>query len=143
MKIQESKIQLSIQYDQVCLLSDNEKEVLIIDQAKRIPDLQDWEVRALLDLCNYKRQRDKSLSAMPNENVNIWMDRGLAVLYEYAGFLDSYSYATERLEILQLMYYQSNINEVLTSQEIHPKKFSSSTYFYCNFFLCQSNQFRL
>lgn len=74
-----SRSKLSLPFSQACKLKDDQKCKLIECQARRIA-IEEWEIKAMLDVC---------LS-------NGWLDKGLAVLYEYAGHLDDLKKAVEQ-----------------------------------------------
>ena len=67
-----SRTKLTLPFNQACKLTDPQKCKLMECQARRIA-VEEWEIKALLDVCS----------------ANGWTDKGLAVLYEYAGHLDS------------------------------------------------------
>ena len=73
-----SKAKISLPFSQACKLSEKQKIKLISCQARRI-SIQDWEVVSLVDICKSKG----------------WIDKGLAVLYEYAGYIDDFKYLSE------------------------------------------------
>jgi hypothetical protein len=62
---------IALPFNQACKLSDEQKCKLIICQARRVA-IQEWEIESLLWICKSKG----------------WIDKGLAVLYEYAGYID-------------------------------------------------------
>ena len=52
------KIHLPISYQQAINCSEEKKEKILLSQAKRISHLQEWEVKALLRLCNDREQEE-------------------------------------------------------------------------------------
>lgn len=68
------KIKMSLSYRRASKLSDEQKCKLIACQASRAL-IAPWEVEALLNFCQ--------------TNGNGWIDRGMALMYEYAGYMDS------------------------------------------------------
>jgi len=68
------KIKMSLSYRKASKLSNEQKYKLMAYQASRASIAQ-WEIQALLNICQ--------------TNGNEWIDRGLALLYEYAGYMDS------------------------------------------------------
>lgn len=62
---------ISIPFAQACRMGNEQKCKIIVFQAKRI-SIEKWEIRAILHICRSKG----------------WLDKGLAVLYEYAGYMD-------------------------------------------------------
>ncbi len=66
-----SHAKIALPFNQACKLNDEQKCKLIICQARRI-SIQEWEIESLLEICKSKG----------------WIDKGLAVLYEYAGYID-------------------------------------------------------
>ncbi len=73
---------LSLPFSQACKLSEEQKRKLIECQAKRIY-IEEWEITALHDLC------------INNGSI----DKGLAVLYEYAGYVDDLKKVVENRSI--------------------------------------------
>lgn len=74
-----SRSKLTIPFSQACKLKDAQKCKLIECQAHRV-GLEEWESKAILDVCT----------------SNGWTDKGLAVLYEYAGHMDSFKELVEK-----------------------------------------------
>lgn len=68
------KIKMSLSYRKASKLSDEQKCKVIACQASRAL-IVPWEVEALLNFCQ--------------TNGNGWIDRGMALMYEYAGYMDS------------------------------------------------------
>ena len=52
------KIHLPISYQQASNCSEEKKEKILLSQAKRIGHLHEWEIKALLRLCNDKEQEE-------------------------------------------------------------------------------------
>ena len=52
------KIHLPISFQQAINCSEEKKEKILLSQAKRIGHLQEWEIKALLRLCNEKEQEE-------------------------------------------------------------------------------------
>lgn len=74
-----SRSKLSLPFSQAVKLNDDQKCKLIECQARRIA-VQEWEIKAILEICS----------------GNGWIDKGLAVLYEYAGHLDDLKKSVEQ-----------------------------------------------
>lgn len=86
---------LSLPFSQACKLSEEQKRKLIECQAKRI-FIEEWEVTALLDLCINSGS----------------VDKGLAVLYEYAGYVDDLKKVVEKrsINIENVIDFVSSLN---------------------------------
>jgi hypothetical protein len=68
------KIKMSLSYRKASKLSDEQKCKVIAYQASRV-SIASWEVEALLNFCQ--------------TSINGSIDRGMALMYEYAGYMDS------------------------------------------------------
>jgi hypothetical protein len=77
-----SRSKLTLPFSQACKLTESQKCKLIECQGHRVA-LEEWEIKALLDVCCF----------------NGWVDKGLAVLYEYAGHLDGFKKVVEERSI--------------------------------------------
>ena len=68
-----TKSKLTLPFRQACKLTEPQKCKLIECQARRVA-IEEWEIKALLEICL----------------EHGWIDKGLAVLYEYAGYMDRF-----------------------------------------------------
>ncbi len=84
--------QIDLPFSQASVLSDDQLQRLIMLQARRIP-IMDWEVKMLIDSCLEKQ----------------CLDKGLAILYEYAGHVDNVSRITEtRVQSARNLFQRKN-----------------------------------
>eukprot|EP01036_Dinobryon_divergens_P024029 gene24029-32438_t len=70
------KVQLPLPFEEACSLEKDKKLRLLRDQASRIPDLQQWEIDAFIELCELKDLQQKNNSPKFSPSDCVWLDRG-------------------------------------------------------------------
>ena len=111
------KVQLPLPFEEACSLEKDNKLRLLRDQACRIPDLQQWEIDAFIELCELKDLQHKNNSTRFNPSDCVWLDRGLASMYEYSGFIDEYHRTASKLILLHTIAKETVSSSVQTDSK--------------------------
>jgi len=94
--------QIDLPFNQAAVLSDEQLQKLLMLQARRIP-VMDWEVQMLVTSCLEKQ----------------CMDKGLAILYEYAGHIDNVKKVCDaRVEAARRIFHRKGSSDDLDVTEL-------------------------
>lgn len=125
------KVQLPLPFEEACSLEKYKKLRALRDQASRIPDLQQWEIDAFIELCELKDLQQKNNSPKFSSSDCVWLDRGLAIIYEYSGFIDEYQRTASKLILLHTITteYTVSTSTQSDSKQILLQLISTSVFF--------------
>eukprot|EP01035_Chromulina_nebulosa_P021341 gene21341-27649_t len=125
------KVQLPLPFEEACSLEKDKKLRLLRDQASRIPDLQQWEIDAFIELCELKDLQQKNNSPKFSPSDCVWLDRGLAIIYEYSGFIDEYHRTASKLILLHTIAKEYTVSSSLQtdSKQTLLQLISTSVFF--------------
>ena len=125
------KVQLPLPFEEACTLEKNKKLRTLRDQACRIPDLKQWEINAFIELCELKDLQQKNSPSKFVSQDCVWLDRGLAIVYEYSGFIDEFQLTASKLILLRSVTEKNLTNSPIqtSSKQTLLQLISTSVFF--------------